>query len=211
MGIVVHSILVRNNDETYEIMKHVCKQTRGVVTNLFDSSLLTDIILGVSIEGLDRMRIASYVFNNVNSLKMSYDNDEARIRKIADSLREKSIKVKRFNINKINVFMTLEPIQVADIKTAIKFLNLANNPLYSSPCQSHGILCKFEKTNYPEQGLIGEDTDVSLPLKSVNISSEIIDNIGNIELQQNFYNDQLSNITGSFVFPLPFGSSVYSF
>lgn len=67
IGVIVHSVLVRNHAFTYNVMKKVSKQTKGVVINLKHSNLIEDITVGLAADGLDRHRISEIVNNHINT------------------------------------------------------------------------------------------------------------------------------------------------
>ena len=71
-------------------MKQIARSTRGVVSSLANSNILKNIVMGLAIETLDRLRIASQVYKVMMDhirLLRTLGNDELRIRRLTDLLR----------------------------------------------------------------------------------------------------------------------------
>lgn len=213
-GIIIHSILVRNDSSTREVMSFIARETKGMVISLNSSSTITPLIVNLVAEGLDRDRISNYINkilqNNKNEMNLlNLKQKEDFLLNEVNKLALKGLKMRlvtlpqkenQFDSN-IDVKLEFQDLDYFNIKDSLDRIK---------PCIKYNIFCDYTPEITPKSGII-LDGNNSLLLEATKVDIQIIDTLTNVSIVQEFKNNFNKEVNGEYIFPLPLDSSVYEF
>lgn len=221
LGVIVHSILVRNDNDTKNIMKEVSKRTRGIVITLNNSSYISDLITSLAIEGLDRVRVSEdiedIIKENINKLKF-LSNNQLKTEFIKNNLRGKNTEILRLffsplisNDNSYDYRNEDKDIIINLNYTSINDEDIFYSINYLDTCTRYNVFCDLDNKIIPKSGLIANYSEYSLPLIDMVTEVSCLDDISDITIHQVYNNTNNDTVTGELVLPLPENSAIYEF
>lgn len=229
-GIIIHSVLVRDDFETKSIMNEIGKLTRGLVISLESSSILSYLIVGLAAESLDRLRltekIESLIEENSDILKNKYLTDRSRIEFLTNLLSDTDKKTDvlelSFKEDSDEVIVDYRTVNVSDINYSIlqsnNYPNLFKREI--NYCYKYMLFCDLTIQVPSSIGIINNFTKSPIPLVSSTInaysnSGSVLENSNNVFvevfLKQEFENDSDKLIAANYYSPLPLGAIVFEF